>query len=271
MKNSLPEVSIVTMLQALPPPSPRRAISAMMLREMASTYARTPGGWVWAVAEPVAAIALLSLVFQLAFDAPPLGHSFVLFYATGYLPFMMFTDISVKLANALRFSRPLLAYPAVTGLDALLARLLLNSLTHLLVVLVVLGGVEALFRTGAQYDPATILATLAMTIALAAGVGTLNCFLFMRLPVWERVWQIATRPLFLISGIFFLIEDVPGGWRDIAWFNPLFHITSMMRAGAYPTYAAAHASPHFVWGVALACLALGLLILRFLRKDLALG
>ncbi len=271
MKNSLPEVPVLTLPQALPPPSARRAVTAMMLREMAGTYARTPGGWVWAVAEPVAAIALLSAVFQLAFDAPPLGHSFILFYATGYLPFMIFTDISVKLANALRFSRPLLAYPAVTGIDALLARLLLNTLTHLLITLTVLGGIEILFETGAQYAPATVLTTLAMTIALAAGAGTFNCYLFMRLPVWERFWQIATRPLFVISGVFFLFEDIPAGWRDVAWFNPLLHITSMMRAGAYPTYSAPYAQPAFVWGVALACLVLGLLTLRFLRRDLTHG
>lgn len=253
--------------QTLPPPSFRRALAALMLREMSSTYGRTPGGWIWAIAEPVGAITLLSFVFALAFAAPPLGHSFVLFYATGYLPFMVFVDISMKVANALRFSRPLLAYPAVTMLDTLVARLLLNALTHGLIVLIVLAAIELCFDTGAQYSPGPLLAAIAMAIALAGGLGTVNCVLFTRVPVWERIWQIANRPLFIISGIFFLFEDIPGGWRDIAWYNPLLHVTSIMRAGAYPTYEAAHADPALVWGVALGLLALGLMLLRFLKKD----
>lgn len=258
-------------LPALPPPSAARAVGAMMLREMRAGYGRTPGGWLWAVAEPVAAIALLATVFSLAFAAPPLGHSFVLFYATGFLPFMMFTDLSLKIATAVRYSRPLLAYPAVTPADALLARAALNALAHCLVILIVLGGIELLFDTGANYDlPATFAALLACA-ALAMGVGTLNCTLFLRFPVWERLWGIATRPLFVISGIFFLIEDVPQPWRDVGWFNPLLHLTAMMRAGAYSTYSAPLAQPAYVWAVALGTLFLGLLALRLLRKDLGHG
>ena len=74
-------------------PSPRaggRAIGALVLREMATTFGRSPGGWLWAVAEPVAVIALLSFAFSLAFRSPSLGTSFPLFYATGYLPFLLF-------------------------------------------------------------------------------------------------------------------------------------------------------------------------------------
>ena len=78
----------------------------MMLREMVTTYGRSPGGYLWAVLEPVAAIGLLSLVFSLAFRAPSLGGNFPLFYASAYLPYMLFIDINNKLAAAIRFSRP---------------------------------------------------------------------------------------------------------------------------------------------------------------------
>ena len=42
-----------------------RAIGALILREMSSSYGRSPGAYVWAILEPVAGIALLSLVFVL--------------------------------------------------------------------------------------------------------------------------------------------------------------------------------------------------------------
>ncbi|MBT8454920.1 MAG: ABC transporter permease [Rhodobacteraceae bacterium] len=256
---------------ALPRPSVLRALPAMMLREMATTYGRSPGGYLWAVVEPVAAIALLSFVFSMAFDAPSLGNSFALFYATGYLPFMLFHDTTNKIGAALRFSRPLLAYPAVSMVDAVLARWLLNTATHVIVGLIVFAGIEAVIDTSALYRPGPILAAYAMAAALALGVGTLNCWLFMRFPVWERIWQIATRPLFIVSGIFFLFEDLPADLRDIAWFNPLLHITSDMRRGVFASYDAAFVSEGFVYGTALVCFVTGLGLLRLAGKDLVYG
>lgn len=251
----------------LPKPAAWRPIMALMLREMAATYGRSPGGWLWAIAEPVAAIALLAAIFQMAFDAPPLGRSFILFYATGYLPFMLFTDVSMKVANALRFSRQLLAYPVVAPLDALLARLALNLATHLVVFGLVLAIIGAMTETGALYDPPKLLAALGLTALLAFGVGCLNCVLFHRVPLWERAWQIVTRPLFLISGVFFLVEDIPADYREVALWNPLLHLTSLSRDGTYLTYDAPDASAFYVAVTGLVCMGLGLMGLRLTGKD----
>ena len=60
-----------------------RTIAALMMREMATTYGRSPGGYLWALVEPIGAVAILTLLFSLAFPAPPMGKSFGLFYATG--------------------------------------------------------------------------------------------------------------------------------------------------------------------------------------------
>ena len=67
-----------------------RTILALILREMSTTYGRSAGGYIWAVLEPAAGIALLAFAFSLALRAPSLGTNFALFYATGYLPFMLY-------------------------------------------------------------------------------------------------------------------------------------------------------------------------------------
>lgn len=238
-----------------------RAVPALVLREMVTTYGRSPGGWLWAVLEPVAAIALLAFAFSLAFRAPSLGVSFPLFYATGYLPYMLFHDVSSRTALAIRFNRPLMNFGAISWLDALLSRFLLNAFTHLLVGALVLGGILTLLETRAAPDGAAIVLAVGMAMAMAAGVGTLNAFLFLAVPAWERLWVIVTRPLFIISGVFFLFEDVPGEFRDILWFNPLFHITGQMRAGLYPTYGAEYVSAVYVCGLSAALLAVGLALM----------
>ena len=47
-----------------------RTVVALILREMATTYGRSAGGYVWAILEPVLGVALLSVVFGMALDIP---------------------------------------------------------------------------------------------------------------------------------------------------------------------------------------------------------
>ena len=246
----------------------RRSIAALALREMVTTYGRSPGGWLWAVLEPVAAIALLSFAFSLAFHAPPLGTSFPLFYATGFLPYMLFHDISQKVATSIRFSRPLLSFAAVTYLDTLIARFLLNTLTHLIIISVVLSTILTLSGSGFYVEFHLIGLALGAAVALAIGVGMLNCYLFTAFPAWERLWAICLRPLFIISGVVFLFEDVPATYQTILAYNPLFHITGLMRAAIYPTYAPTYIDLWFVFAAALIAATLGMLLLHRFHDDL---
>lgn len=245
-----------------------RAIAALMLREMATTYGRSPGGYLWAVLEPVGGIALLSAIFALGFQAPELGRNFALFHATGLVPFLIYTTISARVATALLYSRALLAYPAVSHLDAILARFFLNAATQLLVAGLVFGGILLIFDTQSVPDSAPIALGLMLTVILGLGIGTLNCFLFTAYPVWQTVWSVLMRPLFLVSGVFYTLEAVPQPYRDILWFNPLNHVVALVRRGFYPGYHADLASPLFVVTVALVAFVVGLLLLRKSARDL---
>jgi len=98
---------------------------------MTTSYVRTPGGYLWVILEPVAGIVLLTLLFMLISRTPPLGTNFPLFYATGMLPFTMYITLSGNIANAVSFSKALLTYPAVSFMDALLARFFLTAITQL--------------------------------------------------------------------------------------------------------------------------------------------
>lgn len=245
-----------------------RAIVALMLREMATTHGRSPGGYLWAVLEPAAGIALLSLVFSISFHAPALGINFSMFYATGMLPFLMFTTVSSTVAQSLNFSRPLLAYPTVTFVDALIARFALNVMTQLMVAYFVLGGIFVLFETRATPNYTVIVTAFALAAALGGSVGTLNAFLMSRFPIWQQAWNIVMRPMFIVSCIFFLFETIPLPYRDWLWWNPLVHVVGLMRRGFYGTYDAPYVSTTYVLVVVLTTLSLGLVFLRRYHRDL---
>ena len=103
-----------------------RTVAALILREIGTTNGRRPGGYLWTILEPIGGILAMTLLFSLFLRTPPLGSSFAFFYATGMIPFLIFTKISNKLASALSYSKQLLTYPRVTIMDALIARLIMN-------------------------------------------------------------------------------------------------------------------------------------------------
>jgi capsular polysaccharide transport system permease protein len=246
-----------------------RSVAALILREMTTTYGRSPGGYLWTVLEPVAGIALLSYVFSLIARSPALGQNFPLFFATGLLVFQIYSTVSSLTAQALRYSKPFLAYPAVTFLDALLARIILNTLTQLLVGVIVIGGIIALYDLRPILNWPAIFNALAMTLSFAVAVGVMNCYLFTVLPLWERLWAVLTRPLFILSGILFLPEIVPARLRDYYMTIPLPHMTSEMRRGFYATYDAVHVQPVYVYVLSMALTVLGLILLLRNHKRIA--
>lgn len=245
-----------------------RTIMALVLREMSTTYGSSPGGYIWAILEPVASIALLTAVFSLGFRSPSIGINFPIFYATGMLPFLLYNDLTGKIATALLFSKPLLAYPAVTFIDAIMARFLVNLLTQLMVAYVVFVGILMTFETRTAPDIPVIAQAFAMAGILALGVGTMNSFLFTRFPVWQRIWSVLNRPMFIVSCIFFVFETVPQPYRDVLWYNPLVHIVGLMRRGFYPSYDAVYVSPVYVIGLGMGLLVAGLFLLRRYHRDL---
>jgi capsular polysaccharide transport system permease protein len=245
-----------------------RTIGALVLREMSTTYGRTPGGYLWAILEPVGGVALLTIIFSVTFSSPPIGTNFAIFYSTGVIPFMFYNDLTGKISQSLAYSRPLLVYPAVTFIDAIIARLITNMLSGLLVAFLVFMGVELLFDTRTQPDIGQIMLSLAMTIVFALGVGTMNCYLFTAFPLWQKLWGILNRPLFIISCVFFVFDSMSKPFQAWLWYNPLVHIIGQMRHGFYFSYHADYVSPVYVFSVGLLLFTVGLALLLRYHRDL---
>ncbi|MFN7050478.1 MAG: ABC transporter permease [Gemmobacter sp.] len=245
-----------------------RSVAALMLREMSTQYGRNPGGYVWALLEPLGSIVMMSLGFSLIIREPPLGTSFLLFYATGTMPFGLYNAISSTTARALVFSRPLLSYPAVTWADAIIARFLLNTLTEIAVSVILMTAIIIWTGGVSVLNLWPVLESAGLAAMLGLGIGCMNATIGGLYPTWLMVWGIATRPLIIASGVIFLYTDLPRAAQEILWYNPLVHIIGLMRSGFYPMYQADYASPVYVMSISLPMIALGLLLLRRYHKDI---
>lgn len=245
-----------------------RSILALVLREMSTRYGRTPGGYVWALLEPMGMILILSFAWSLVSRAPSLGTSFLLFKGTGFLILQAFTTLGNQVGHAMTFSKSLLFYPRVTWLDAIIARFSLNFLVVMSVMTLILSGVMIYEEIRTILDWGTIGLAVGLTALLGLGVGCLNCFLFTRFPVWQTVWSILTRPLFLISGVILVYEDMPEIAQQVLWYNPILHLTGIMRDGFYPLYTPSYVSYVYVGCWIFIPMVTGLLLLRQFHRDL---
>ena len=239
-----------------------RVLSALVIREMNTKFGRSTGGYLWALAEPLGGILLLSVAFSLALRTPPLGSSFMLFYMTGVIPFSMFNTMSKGVSGAVKSNKGLLNYPVVTVLDAVFAKFVLNFMTTLLVAVTLVSAIIYLQGLYVNLDLGAIALAFGLAALLGLGVGTLNCVLFGLYPTWSNVWSVLTRPLFILSAIFFTYESVPAAFQKILWWNPLVHIIGVMRSGFYGAYHPAFVSLPYVIGISLGLFVVGAYLLR---------
>ncbi|TDL76224.1 sugar ABC transporter permease [Palleronia sediminis] len=245
-----------------------RSITALVLREMMTKYGRSPGGYVWALLEPIGMIVVLSFAFALVLRTPSLGNSFVLFYASGYLPFTMFMKLNTGSATSMRKSKSLLSFPAISWFDAILSNAILTVMTQLLVTYIILMGILVLTDVSAHIDPVPVVEAMGLAALLGVGVGTTVCALAGLYPLFLQVWKIVTRPLLLASAVLYILEDMPGIARDILWWNPVVHITGLARTGVFPTYTGGYISVAYVVFVSLVLLAFGLALLGRYHQEI---
>ncbi len=207
-----------------------------MVREMITRYGRSWGGYFWAIAEPVGMIAMLSLAFSQFLRTPPLGTSFILFYAAGYLPFSFYNTINSITSTSVTSNRSLMHFPMVSPMDAVIARSALQALTMIVVTVVVLFGIDMLISEPIRISLLEFISACLAASILGLGGGTLNVVLFTFFPFYKNVWAIVSRPLFLLSGIFYTVESMPTQVQSILLLNPLVHVTAQAHKAFFPIY-----------------------------------
>lgn len=248
-----------------------RVLFALVMREMATRYGKSAGGYVWAILEPLIWIALFSAIFGYIARNPPIGEHFPLFYATGYLPFHLYMEVSNTVGMSVQVNKNLMSFPRITLIDAVLSRFILQIITNIVVSFVILSFMLRIFDDQTRIDLGPLFTGFGLAALFGLGVGAFNCVLFAYSPTWQRIFGIVNRPMFLISGVFFTYESLPREARDILWWNPLIHAVGLAREAFYPIYEAGYASVGYAVGIALLLIMLGILLLRALRAEILDG
>lgn len=245
-----------------------RVTAALIVREMSTRFGSKPGGYLWAIFDPVAHVGMMTIIFQAFARMPAIGLSFPLFFASGYLPFAFYQRMSSFLAGTMKANRTLLSYPVVSPFDAITSRFILQLMTDALVTLVIIFLIVKFDGVTQPMNIAGMVEAAGAAAVLGLGVGTMNIVMFARFSLYEQIFGIITRPLFMISGVFFLPENLPSPFREFILYNPLVHIIMWFRTNIYPEYRAEGLDKGYLIECALLCFVGGLALLTMSMREI---
>ena len=242
------------------PPSSPDSLLRLIQRELRRRNRALPGGVIWVFLEPVITVSLLSIGFSWVLRSPPLGQSFALFFASGFGAFMVFQSLSGAVGHGFVFLKN---KGRVWWPEALLARVFVNGTFAISAAAAIGIGAATMSETPPFVDLYKITTALGLSALLGIGIGVLNCALFSALPLWRPVWNVASRVVFLASGVLFLPEHLPHNLQPLVAFNPLCHMLGLLRDGVYVSYTPRYADVLFpvLTGLFLGALGLALLVL----------
>jgi capsular polysaccharide transport system permease protein len=203
-------------------------VFALILRETQTRYGRHPGGYLWAIVEPVFFISCLLFISNALGRSSHTGIT-AMHFASGVLTFMLFRQTVQQSLAAVSGNRGLLMHPIVTPLDIILARVLLEAATNLLVTCIVAVGIFVIWGLGPPASPLGLLGIIALSSSLGLAFGLLFGAAAGVWPIVERILSPVMRVMFYISGVFFVPSALPSNVRDALLWNPVLHVTEAAR------------------------------------------
>ena len=84
---------------------------ALLLRDAQTRFGETRLGYLWALLEPISHLALIASVFAATHigGTAPVGSNLIVYYFTGVLPYLLFSNTVFGVQHSLIANRPLLS------------------------------------------------------------------------------------------------------------------------------------------------------------------
>ena len=244
-----------------------RVINALMLREIHTINGKSRLGYLWVLIQTMFNIAVFWGIRMIAGAQAPHGMSMLLFLASGFCVWNIFSNSVNKCMSAVDANRALLTFPQVKESDVMLARVLVLAATEVLTLLIltIMGWLLAI-----PFEPDSLLLlifVLLITPLLGLGLGMIFSSLAVFVPVLEKLVPMALRVLFFASGVFFSVTAFSHELASWLLFNPVMQLIEMLRMSLHTGYLTQGMSYEYVIFLTIVALVLGGFLERYTRDK----
>lgn len=227
------------------PPGAFGRILILLDRERKTRFAGGVLGYLWAYITPIVWIALIVMLFRYLERTPPIDVGVEVFVATGVLVYVIFRQTVTALSRVLTAHRYMRYFTSVSEDDILLASMLLEAFNFFLTSLLVFTAVTVFFGAPVPASIPGVLLGLTLAWILGCGVGRFVAIGCQLSDTFARTIPLVLRPLFWLSGIFYLAAELPTTVQNILWWSPLLHITEIVREGYFLGFRSDFATPWY--------------------------
>ena len=208
----------------------RDVIYALLLREIASRFGKSRGGYLWVLVEPVAHLVFPILLFGFMRQVVLPGVDYPVFLVYGFMPFLLFKSICLQTMEGTNANRGLLSYRQVLLMDVFIAKALAYCVVQAIVFGIVFTGLAMLGFDVRPSLPIELGGVLILTVLLAFGLGLLFAAITSMAPDARTLIRLLFLPLYFMSGVLFPITRFPDDWVRWLAINPVLHLVEMSRA-----------------------------------------
>jgi capsular polysaccharide transport system permease protein len=217
-------------------------IGSLTVYAMSTRFSGGARNYIWAVVIPVSWIVAITIFFGLIGRMAPLPVPLEIFIATGMLPYLIFRQIVTSMLRCERAHRHLIIARLGTSDDIFNAAAMLEAVSAVLITIVTLVFVSLLSPLPRPESLLMVIAGFTLAWALGVSFGRFCAVLARHFLTIPRLVPILLRPLFWISGIFFLASELPTPIANILWWNPLLHCIEILRDGYFASFHASTTS-----------------------------
>lgn len=244
-------------------------IHALIIREMLTRFGSSRIGYLWIFGEPIILATMISSIHYASGSHLPNDLPTFLFYAMGYVPFVMFRTIVSRGASAIKSNMSLLFHRSITLFDVTAARNFLEMMISFTVVLI-FQVFAVIFFGEVLHSPIGLIGGLLLSALLANGLGMLLAAFQVFWDPMERFVHPLTYLLMPISATFYMVSMMPPETRNALLWNPLVHVHELNRWAQFGDRIIAHYDIGYVLIWVLGLNILGLAGLRAARPRLSI-
>ena len=206
----------------------RNVVSGLIYRELKTRITRTGFGILGIFIEPVAVMLIFVFIFSLI-RAGNKSLDTGLFLLSGIVLFTLFNQIALRSVNAIQANEPLFIYKPIKPIDTVIARTLIEAALYSLVFIFVSLSIFYFKQEFILNDFPLMVSSFICLALTSFGFGLILMVLGHYYPIIIQLVPVLIRPLWLMSGIFFSVKDLPMRIIPFVSWNPILQSIELTR------------------------------------------
>ncbi|WP_380787646.1 ABC transporter permease [Sphingomonas sp. R86521] len=245
-----------------------RVIGALVLRELHTRYGRSNIGYLWLIGEPLMLASVISLL-HMGSDAHSGGISPMAFTLSGYCLFCVFRGIFTRAEGAIEANQSLLHHHVVTIADIVVARAVIDAVGAALAFAILFSLVCVVGLAEPPERPLHLIAGFLFMFWWSLALAFIAVAVTYEKHTLGRMMHVLSYFSIPISGAFISLSLMPPVVRQYLMYFPMALIFEQARYGTFRTATDKWVSPGYVAFWCLVLTYIGLLLMRRLRRRVA--